>query len=456
MSVIHLLSVIILLCLLMFYLLRQFWFRSHYPSGWLPLPTIGSLWQAGIRLYQETLSKQLKEEHGISKTSVTPYGSILNENDGDIWKQQREIGKLVLSKQQEGKTGVESQAEEEAPRLVENFTRVNGQPFDPLNAITASICKVVWTMTFGHRAPLEDKDSQQVADAIESAVKSGGSFVYALRKQFPRFMRYFPGPHKNALSSRELVLSFTKKAIKKHEESKAANEPQDFTDFYLLQVEKSKAGHNTAYNEENLAECIFDFLISGAESTAISLQWALLLMASHPDIQDKVHKEMEKVLGSSNSVSSQDLKKLPYTSAVIHEIQRTKHAFLFRIIKQCAKNVNVFGFLAPKGTFINPNLNSVFLDPKLWETPEKFNPSHFLDKDGQFVSREEFQLFATDVSLEDKLARMELFIFFTNLLKTFIFQLPEGEKKTSKEPRIGLTTYPHSYKICAVPHHKTS
>ncbi|XP_063162797.1 cytochrome P450 2J5-like [Candoia aspera] len=464
MSLIQLLSVTILLCLLMLYLLRQFWLRSHYPSGWLPLPTIGSLWQAGIRLYQETLSK-LKEQHGISKTSTTPYGSIPDENDlvfsdGDIWKQQREVGQLMLSTQEEGKKGVESQVEEEAPRLVKTFARVNGQPFDPLNAITTSICKMVWTMTFGHRSPLEDKEGQQVTDAIESAVKSGGSFVYALHKQFPCLMRYFPGPHKNALSSKELVLSFTKKAIKKHKEAEAMKEPQDFTDFYLLQMEKkqSKAGHNSAYNEENLAECILDFLISGTESSAITLQWALLLMASHPDIQDKVHKEMEKILGSSNSVSYQDWKKLPYTSAVIHEIQRTKHAFLFRIIKQCAKDVNVFGFLAPKGTFINPDLNSVFLDSKLWETPEKFNPSHFLDKDGQFVAREEFQVLATgsDVSLEDKLARAELFIFFTNLLKTFVFQLPEGEEKPSKEPRTGLITYPHSYKICAVPHCKTS
>ncbi|KAL7991050.1 hypothetical protein Chor_014480 [Crotalus horridus] len=269
---------------------------------------------------------------------------------GDIWKQQREIGQLILLKGEKEKKTVESQVEEEGPQLVEIFARVNG------------------------------------------------------------------------VSS------------------------------------KNKGGQNSAYNEENLAECIFNFLISGAESTAITLQWALLLMASHPDVQDKVHKEIEKVLGSSNAVGHQDWKKLPYTSAVIYEIQRTKHAFLFRIIKQCAKNVNIFGFLAPKGTFINPDLDSALLDPKLWETPEKFNPSHFLDKDGQFVDKKQYQLLAgeSDGSLADKLSRAEFFIFFINLLKAFVFQLPEGEKKTSEKPRIGLTTYPHSYEIRAVPHRKTS
>ncbi|XP_029141442.1 cytochrome P450 2J6-like [Protobothrops mucrosquamatus] len=400
----------------------------------------------------------MKEENDTSKTSMTPYSSIANDNGGDIWKQQREIGQLILLKGEKEKKTVESQVEEEGPRLVETFARVNGQPFDPLNAITASLCKMVWTVSFGNRSPLEDKDSQQVTDALESAVKSGGSFAYVLHKEFSWLMKYFPGPHKNALSSKELVLSFIKKAMQKHKEAQAVKEPQDFTDFYLLQMEKkqNKGGQNSAYNEENLAECIFNFLISGAESTAITLQWALLLMASHPDVQDKVHKEIEKVLGSSNAVGHQDWKKLPYTSAVIYEIQRTKHAFLFRIIKQCAKNVNIFGFLAPKGTFINPDLNSVLLDPERWETPEKFNPSHFLDKDGQFVDKKQYQLLAGGKYKSDKLSRAELFIFFINLLKAFVFQLPKGEKKTSEKPKIGLTTYPHSYEICAVPHRKTS
>ncbi|XP_032080804.1 cytochrome P450 2J2-like [Thamnophis elegans] len=314
---------------------------------------------------------------------------------GELRKQQKEIGQLMLLKHEKEKKGVESLVEEEAPRLMETFARVNGQPFDPLKATTASLCKIIWTLSFSDRSPLEDKDSQQLMDAIESAVKSGGSFVYAIHKQFPWFMKYFPGPHKNALSSKEMVLSLIKKAIQKHKEAKAGKEPQDFVDFYLSQMEKVSASDQNAaaYNEENLAECIFNFLITAAESTAITLQWALLLMASHPEVQDKVHKEIEDVLGAENAVSHQVWKKLPYTSAVIHEIQRTKHAFLFRIIKQFAKDLNIFGFLAPKGTFINPDLNSVLLDPKLWEKPEQFNPSHFLDG-GEFVAKKEFQLLA--------------------------------------------------------------
>lgn len=33
-------------------------------------------------------------------------------------------------------------------------------------------------------------------------------------------------------------------------------------------------------------------------------------------------------------------------------------------------------------------LTSVMFDKSVWDTPEQFNPGHFLDKEGKFVKRE--------------------------------------------------------------------
>uniref|UniRef100_R4GAV8 Uncharacterized protein n=1 Tax=Anolis carolinensis TaxID=28377 RepID=R4GAV8_ANOCA len=104
---------------------------------------------------------------------------------------------------------------------------------------------------------------------------------------------------------------------------------------------------------------------------------------------DKAYKEIEDVLCSS-SFSYQDLKKLPYTNAVLHEIQRSKYTLITGIPRQTAKDVKMRGFLIPKGTIIVPNLRSVLLDPEHWESPKEFNPKHFLDQDGHFVAREAF------------------------------------------------------------------
>ncbi|KAH0624293.1 hypothetical protein JD844_007990 [Phrynosoma platyrhinos] len=164
-------------------------------------------------------------------------------------------------------------------------------------------------------------------------------------------------------------------------------------------------------------------------------------------------KEIDGVLDPSQTICYQDRKKMPFTHAVIHEILRTKYVLLFGIPRQCAKDVEMHGFLIPKGAFIAPDLRSVLFDPEHWETPHKFNPYHFLDQEGNFVTREAFLPFGAGARscVGEQMARIELFIFLTSLLRAFTFHLPKGVKKLNQEPIVGLTMHPRSYKICAVP-----
>ncbi|XP_013916487.1 PREDICTED: cytochrome P450 2J2-like [Thamnophis sirtalis] len=167
----------------------------------------------------------------------------------------------------------------------------------------------------------------------------------------------------------------------------------------------------------------------------------------------KVYKEIKEVLGSSHSICYQDRKKVPYTNAVIHEIVRSKYILLFGLPRQCVKDVYLGNFLIPKGAILTPDLRSVLFDPEHWETPEEFNPNHFLDKEGNFVPNDAFLPFGAGarVCLGELLAKIETFIMFTSLLREFRFQPPEGEKKLSQKTIIGLTVHCLPYKICALP-----
>ncbi|XP_048361675.1 cytochrome P450 2J2-like isoform X1 [Sphaerodactylus townsendi] len=348
---------------------------------------------------------------------------------------------------------MERQIEEEANQLVETFVHAKGQPLDPASYIRNSVTNVISAVTFGHLFSVEDKEFLQIVEAVQIILKFSASIVYVLYELFPRLMNHLPGPHKKAFSCLAVMNSFAKKEIEKHKENQAWHDPQDFIDFYLHQMEKSKKDPASTYNEENLVQCIIDLFIAGSDTTANTLHWALLFMANHPDIQEKVHKEIKDVLGSVQSLSYQDKKKLPYTNAVIQEVQRAQYILLFGVSRQCAKDVNMFHFLIPKGTFVIPDIYSVLHDPIHWETPEAFNPNHFLDKDGLFVENEAFLPFGAGARIcpGEQLARIELFIFFTSLMRAFKFQLPDGVKELSEEPIFGFTTPPHPYKLCAVP-----
>ncbi|KAM3835775.1 cytochrome P450 2K6-like [Vipera latastei] len=171
--------------------------------------------------------------------------------------------------------------------------------------------------------------------------------------------------------------------------------------------------------------------------------------------QEKVQKEIEDVFGLSQTISYQDRKKLTYTNAVIHEMQRVKYVLLFGAPRQSTQDVKMRGYHIPKGSFIIPHLRSVLLDPEQWETPKEFNPNHFLDKDGKFIEREEFLPFGIGqrACVGQLLARVETFMFLTSLLRAFSFRLPEGVKELNEAPVVKMSMHPHLYKLCAIPTH---
>ena len=112
-------------------------------------------------------------------------------------------------------------------------------------------------------------------------------------------------------------------------------------------------------------------------------------------------------------------------------------------------DVEVDGYIIPKGTFVFPNFHQVHRDPKYWEKPDELCPEHFLDARGHFIpKREGFIAFGVGKRKcpGQDVAEMELFCFLSNLLKNFTFKLtPEDSGKV--EASAGCVVTPKPYQI---------
>ncbi|KAL8202299.1 UNVERIFIED_CONTAM: Cytochrome P450 2J1 [Gekko kuhli] len=153
----------------------------------------------------------------------------------------------------------------------------------------------------------------------------------------------------------------------------------------------------------------------------------------------------------SRQPTMDDREHMSYTNAVIHEIQRKSNIVPFNAPRMTSRDTTLAGFHLPKGTVFFAFLTSVLFDKEEWETPDAFNPGHFLEG-GQFKKREAFLPFSTGkrVCLGEQLARTELFLFFTALLQKFTFRAPK-DVNLNLDFKMGFTLRPYPYRICVLP-----
>ncbi|XP_053164997.1 cytochrome P450 2J2-like [Hemicordylus capensis] len=481
---------VLVVSLLILQFLKMQWASRKLPPGPIPFPILGTLWCFGFEWHQGSLSKfskvygktftiwighmpmvVLNGYHAVrdvlinhsKETSwriVTPFvrdtmhGKGILFSSGHTWKQQRRFGMMTLRTLGMGKKGLEYRVQEEASYLVELFANTKGKPMDPSSFLFYSVSSVISRVVFGHNFSIQDEIFHKLIECIEYEGHFFLSSFHLLYELCPWLMRYLPGPHQKAFSCLEFIHSFSRKEIQNHKEKKKLDDSWDFIDFYLEEIEKNKGDPSSTFDEDNLLHVIYDLFTAGTDTIVSTLRWVFLCMVVHPDVQEKVQKEIDAVLTPSQCISYEDQKSMPYTSAVIYEILRFNFVLLAGTFRQCGSDTTLLGFPIKKGTIIIVDIASALNDPEQWETPQQFNPNHFLDKDGNFFIREAFIPFSAGprLCLGEKLAKTELFLFITNVLRAFTLQLPEGMTEVNTRPVEGrFAVQAHPYVICAVP-----
>nr|XP_012616221.1 cytochrome P450 2B4-like isoform X1 [Microcebus murinus] len=230
-----------------------------------------------------------------------------------------------------------------------------------------------------------------------------------------------------------------------HSEATASPDPPS-----SLLCTQEKSNPHSEFSENNLIFNTLSLFFAGTETTSTTLRYGFLLMLKHPHVTERVHKEIEQVVGAHRPPALDDRAKMPYTDAVIHEILRFADLIPLGVPHIVTKDTHFRGYIIPKDTEVFPILNSALRDPRYFETPEAFNPDHFLDANGALKKNEAFIPFSLGkrICLGEGIARNELFLFFTTILQNFSLASPVAPEDIDLTPReSGLGKIAPTYQI---------
>ncbi|XP_070588569.1 cytochrome P450 2K6-like isoform X2 [Erythrolamprus reginae] len=351
--------------------------------------------------YETVKEALVNQADAFAERASTPFfkefakGFGIIFSHGENWKAMRRFTLSTLRDYGMGRKTIEDKIIEECSVLTKTIKTYAGKPFEIQTVTTAAVSNIIVSILLGKRYEYEDATFLRLLKIISENIRLSGTPNIALYNMFP-ILGFLLGSHKKVINNRNEFQDFMQTTFIEYLKNLDENDQRSFIDSFLIrQREENKKMTNGYFHNENLKAVVGNLFGAGTETTGGTLSWAILLMMKYPEIQSKVQEEIASEIGIRQP-TIEDRTKMPYTDAVIHEVQRFADIVPTNLPHATTMDITFKGFFIPKGMQIIPLLSSVLHDESQWEKPYQFYPEHFLDSEGKFVKRDAFMPFSAD------------------------------------------------------------
>ena len=131
---------------------------------------------------------------------------------------------------------------------------------------------------------------------------------------------------------------------------------------------------NDAMSDKLLIDEVLTLVVAGHEATASALNWFWYLLAHHPQVEQRLHDEVDRWNEDGADINS--VTQLTYTRQVLDETMRLyPPGWLLTRRSIGADTVGGHPIAANTDVFLSPYL--IHRHPAFWETPDAFDPDRF-------------------------------------------------------------------------------
>ena len=285
-------------------------------------------------------------------------GKGLVTSNGDFWKRQRRLVQPAFHTQR-----ITAYAETMVNYTLDSMANWrDGQVLDVDQEMMQLTLMIVGRTLF-------DADASTTANEVKTAVdvmQKASNTANLLPAWVPTPLR---------IRSRRATVMLDRIVYGFIDQRRATGEDRGDLLSMLLQSEDDDGERMTDKQVRDEAVTLF---LAGHETTANALNWTFWLLAQYPQVEARLHEELDRVL-QGDAPSLEDLRKLPYTSLVIKESMRLMPP-VWSIGRVCKEATEVLGYPFPEKTGVQILIYSVQRHPDIWDQPNTFIPERWADE----------------------------------------------------------------------------
>lgn len=269
---------------------------------------------------------------------------------------------------------------EHSQKLVEHLRQETNKEFTyVLTPVTLTVLHIIFETILGTTIDALHVNSSKYITAMDSV-----SEVYMKRNfkiwEWSDFIFNLTSG-REARHHQKLLNEITNTAIEKKKEEYFRGKKDDgkgkrmaFMDLLLkLHFETKELSEKDIHDEVNT------FFAAGHETVSLTITWTLYLIGLYPDIQTKLHEEIERIFGkdTDREVTESDLNDLKYLDCVLKESHRL-YSIIPIIGRRLLDDTNICGHTIPKDSTCFILIDVIHKDRDVFPDPEKFDPDRFL------------------------------------------------------------------------------
>jgi len=236
------------------------------------------------------------------------------------------------------------------------------------------------------------------------------------------------------MKAKKIILREIESMIKDRKAKGVSKDDEDLLGRLLASVDPETG---EKISDEQLRDELITFLIAGHETTAAMLGFVFYVLSEHPDVENKLTEEIDRVL-QGRIPTFEELNQMHYLELVIKETMRMYPSVSMQTTRICVEDESLAGWKIPKGTYLEVWPWILHRSAKYWDRPEVFQPERH-----QTARENPFSYLPFGAGNRDcigkRLALTESKVVISMVLQNFRLKMAPGHKMT---PKLTITLRP--------------